>query len=257
MLLRRVASHVSNQNWTAIAIDFVIVVFGVFIGIQVSNWNDERQREQTAQVYVERIRQDLQVNLADLRERLAYFSQVRTSALGALEALDRPKGELGEQFLIDTYQASQMLPRRFGRDTYDEILSVGANEAIADVPTRTRLANFYRSIEAQLVLLQPEMHYRNSIRAHMPYAAQMAIRAACNDVTDTGPDGEPIVALPASCDPDLTSEDVSEAVAAILKLAIRSDLTRRVSDLDLKLWALQQMIDRAGMLDAYLENASQ
>jgi len=257
MLLRRVASHVSNQNWTAVAIDFVIVVFGVFIGIQVSNWNDERQREQTAKVYIERIRQDLRVNLADLRERLAYFSQVRTSALGALEALDRPKQDLGEQFLIDTYQASQMLPRRFGRDTYDEILSVGANDAIADVPTRTRLANFYRSIEAQLVLLQPEMLYRNSIRAHMPYPVQTAIRAACNDITDTGPAGEPIVTLPANCDPDLTPKEVSEAVAAILELDIRSNLTRRVTDLDLKLLALQQTIDRTGMLDAYLENTGQ
>ena len=255
--MRRVASHVSNQNWTAVDIDFVIVVVGVFIGIQVSNWNDERQREQTAQVYVERIRQDLRVNLADLRERLAYFNQVRTSALGALEGLDRPQDQLGQQFLIDTYQASQMLPRGFGRDTYDEILSVGANDAIADVPTRTRLANFYRSIEAQLVLLRPEMQYRNSIRAHMPYPVQTAIRAACNDIADTGADGEPIVSLPASCDPALAPDEVSAAVAAIQKLEIRSDLTRRVTELDLKLSALQQMIDRASMLDAYLEQAGQ
>lgn len=39
MLLRRVIDHVSAQNWTAVGIDFVIVVVGVFIGIQVSNWN--------------------------------------------------------------------------------------------------------------------------------------------------------------------------------------------------------------------------
>ncbi|WDI32184.1 hypothetical protein PUV54_03130 [Hyphococcus flavus] len=48
MLLRRVIEHVKTQNWTAVALDFVIVVVGVFIGIQVSNWNDargERQRE--------------------------------------------------------------------------------------------------------------------------------------------------------------------------------------------------------------------
>ena len=40
MLLRRVIEHVKSQNWTAIALDFVIVVVGVFIGIQVSNWNE-------------------------------------------------------------------------------------------------------------------------------------------------------------------------------------------------------------------------
>ena len=35
MILRRVTEHVKAQNWFAVAIDFVIVVVGVFIGIQV------------------------------------------------------------------------------------------------------------------------------------------------------------------------------------------------------------------------------
>ncbi|MEZ5894978.1 MAG: hypothetical protein R3C51_01135 [Parvularculaceae bacterium] len=42
MILRRVIDHVKAQAWTAVFLDFVIVVAGVFIGIQVSNWNDER-----------------------------------------------------------------------------------------------------------------------------------------------------------------------------------------------------------------------
>ena len=42
MLLRRVTGHVRAQNWTAVVIDFAIVVIGVFIGIQVANWNDGR-----------------------------------------------------------------------------------------------------------------------------------------------------------------------------------------------------------------------
>ncbi len=39
MLLRRITQHVQNQNWFAVFIDFLIVVVGVFIGIQVANWN--------------------------------------------------------------------------------------------------------------------------------------------------------------------------------------------------------------------------
>jgi len=37
MLLRRVIQHFRQQEWTAIGIDFLIVVVGVFMGIQVSN----------------------------------------------------------------------------------------------------------------------------------------------------------------------------------------------------------------------------
>jgi hypothetical protein len=42
MILRRVTQHVRTQNWTAIGIDFVIVVVGVFIGLQVNVLNEAR-----------------------------------------------------------------------------------------------------------------------------------------------------------------------------------------------------------------------
>ena len=42
MLLRRISEHVKDQNWTAIALDFVIVVIGVFMGIQLGSWNAAR-----------------------------------------------------------------------------------------------------------------------------------------------------------------------------------------------------------------------
>jgi len=42
MILRRVTEHVKAQNWLAVGIDFLIVVVGVFIGIQVANWNEGR-----------------------------------------------------------------------------------------------------------------------------------------------------------------------------------------------------------------------
>ncbi|WP_180236514.1 hypothetical protein [Marinicella litoralis] len=42
MLLRSVTKHIKEQNWFAVFIDFLIVVVGVFIGIQVSNWNTDR-----------------------------------------------------------------------------------------------------------------------------------------------------------------------------------------------------------------------
>jgi hypothetical protein len=42
MILRRITEHVKAQNWTAIWIQFVLLVSGLFLGIQVANWNDVR-----------------------------------------------------------------------------------------------------------------------------------------------------------------------------------------------------------------------
>ena len=43
MILRRLTENLKQQHWTAIGIELVIVVPGVFIGMQVSNWNEDRE----------------------------------------------------------------------------------------------------------------------------------------------------------------------------------------------------------------------
>ncbi len=58
MLLRSVITHVRMQNWTAILIDLLIVVFGVFIGIQVANWNEDRMARQRERIYLTELRSD-------------------------------------------------------------------------------------------------------------------------------------------------------------------------------------------------------
>lgn len=45
MILRRITEHVREQNWLAVFLDFAIVVVGVFIGIQVANWNEARHED--------------------------------------------------------------------------------------------------------------------------------------------------------------------------------------------------------------------
>jgi hypothetical protein len=46
MILRRLSQSLKEQNWMAIAIEFVLLVLGVFLGIQVANWNAERETRQ-------------------------------------------------------------------------------------------------------------------------------------------------------------------------------------------------------------------
>ena len=48
MLLRRITQHVKDQNWFAVGLDFVIVVVGILIAFQITQWNEtrgDRQRE--------------------------------------------------------------------------------------------------------------------------------------------------------------------------------------------------------------------
>ncbi|MDQ1345737.1 MAG: hypothetical protein QG586_1268, partial [Pseudomonadota bacterium] len=44
MILRRIAHHLQQQQWTAVLIELVILVLGVFLGFQVTDWANERAR---------------------------------------------------------------------------------------------------------------------------------------------------------------------------------------------------------------------
>lgn len=73
MLLRSVIEHVKNQNWFAVGIDFVIVIVGVFIGIQVSNWNDARsERAQEAAILTQ-----LEGEFSEIRDALEKQIRIR------------------------------------------------------------------------------------------------------------------------------------------------------------------------------------
>lgn len=40
MILRRITRSLAEQNWTAIILEFVLLVAGVYFGIEVSNWSE-------------------------------------------------------------------------------------------------------------------------------------------------------------------------------------------------------------------------
>ncbi len=79
MILRRIAQHLRDQNWTAIGIEFVLLVLGVFLGIQVANWNSERHDEHLAQRYLSDI-------AADVRSDLTELARVQDSAMDRASA---------------------------------------------------------------------------------------------------------------------------------------------------------------------------
>ena len=76
MILRRVIEHVKTQNWLAVGLDFLIVVTGVFIGIQVANWNAERQLAAQERAYLAQLREEILVNYGAVDLRMRYNDEV-------------------------------------------------------------------------------------------------------------------------------------------------------------------------------------
>lgn len=108
MLLRRVVEHVRDQNWFAVSLDFVIVVVGVFIGMQVSNWNDTAAERQHTQRLLSELASDLEemkVQLVRNRDS-AYQRTVQIdSFMSSMEAVKPPSRRDAAQQLAGAFKA--------------------------------------------------------------------------------------------------------------------------------------------------------
>lgn len=257
MILRRVREHVTHHNWFAVAVDFVIVVIGVFVGIQASNWNQTRVERQQAREYRAMLQNDLDENLANLETRRRYYRWVKEGALATLADLQRPTSSLDDQFLVHAYQATQILPWALKRNTYDEIVSVGAMGSLGDPLLRDKISNYYVTSDvtgANISVIPP---YREIVRRVMPYAAQQAIRSRCNERIVQNSRGSNDTYLPEGrCPLGLDSATVRRAVAQVHDWpGLSLDLNRQLVDLDQKLFSVDAISGRARALRAALKKA--
>ena len=112
MILRRVIQHVKKQEWTAIGIDFLIVVLGVFVGIQVSNWNAERETSKKSAVFTERLKADLRGEAWGYEYLILYNKDILANAERVLAMMDGEAGMTDEQFVISAYRAGYLPEER-------------------------------------------------------------------------------------------------------------------------------------------------
>lgn len=87
MILRRVMEHVKSQNWIAVAVDFLIVVVGVFIGIQLGNWNDARLDQRAYRDAMTRLAEDMAKTLRSAAEKRAVINGMLSDVQPAIDVL--------------------------------------------------------------------------------------------------------------------------------------------------------------------------
>lgn len=181
MILRRFMHHVKEQNWFAVGLDFGIVVLGVIIGFQVTAWNEDRENEARGRAYLERIEDDLALDIASYDDRLAFWSTVSDYGVQALETsrdTDRtPDIEADWNLVVAFFQASQVSEFNAVQTTYNEITSAGELGLIANLYVRERLSIYYMLTENFTLTERPA--YRVSVRGIIPVRLQLYIWENC------------------------------------------------------------------------------
>lgn len=179
MILRRITQHVREQNWTAIAIDFVIVVTGVFIGIQLGNWNDARRAQLEEAALLDRLAVDFQALEPVIEELVAFSRTTYESTAAVIEALRRdaePSDTTAFRFALARANWVQSVPQI--APTYAELVNSGALSDIKDVDLRRALTQYgdaHGRLErlypaATTVILDPNSTYLKAVNWNMDMA---------------------------------------------------------------------------------------
>ncbi|MBP8081362.1 MAG: hypothetical protein KAY12_04310 [Arenimonas sp.] len=156
MILRRLAEHLRHQHWTAIGIELAIVVLGVFIGMQVSNWNEERRDRALERQYLERLREDIASSMSGAQDGIEKMESQGRKATLMLESLSACRlDEAGQRadFASALYVLGRIEPPMLTRGTIDELRSTGRLGIIRSVRLRQALSNVVQEQERAMEVL--------------------------------------------------------------------------------------------------------
>jgi hypothetical protein len=106
MITRRLATAIRKQDWSTLLIELVIVVAGIFLGLQANDWAQERENRVQEGAALERLflesRNTLQLFEEYLQQK-QYINQVRRNAVQFADSdAPVPENELPLKIGINT-----------------------------------------------------------------------------------------------------------------------------------------------------------
>jgi len=216
MILRRLTENLRAQNWTAIAIEFLIVVTGVFIGTQVSNWNQARvERAETKRMLAQLI-PELRSEMQFFDGVKEYYRTTRSYADQALAGWNNDPTVSDTQFVIAAYQASQINGIGINPDSWSLTFGGAQLRNIENSKVRRTMEVMLTADYAPVEFNAVATPYREQVRHVIPIDIQDKIRTACGDRNIPGEDGAIFIVLPSACSLQLEPA-AAKAVAAALR----------------------------------------
>lgn len=149
MILRRIIQHVQSQNWTAVLIDLVIVVVGVYIGIQAQAWHTERDNRAIERQYLLSLHEQLS-NMIESNEDFVVAAKDRLEALSEVTVNFEVTGDtsqLGLRHCRAVTRSHIYVGRIVIPPTIEELLSTGRLQLLRNAAMRLAIISFSQAIE--------------------------------------------------------------------------------------------------------------
>lgn len=150
MILRRFMKHVTDQNWFAVVLDVIVVIVGIFLGMQITaqfEYNKERVQEK---LYIERLHKDT----VDTYEIINVNTDYRLFNLDNLNEIMRTlSGENGRNDISNLecnsiYESHIYADPSVTLPTITELFSSGRISYILDEDIKAKISEYQIALDA-------------------------------------------------------------------------------------------------------------
>lgn len=174
MIIKRIAESVKALDWFVVFVEVMVVVVGIFIGLQVDDWNKERTFHRTETELLGELKRELDASILLTEGRLSSYKQAAEAGSRSLNFISSGTSCDAECWpvLLDFLHASQWQGVQVRKSTYENMRTLGmpSNRAIIDAveaylsTTRSNVEfyavlPYYRSLVRRLVPLEVQEHY--------------------------------------------------------------------------------------------------
>lgn len=87
MILQNISKAIREQNYYAVALEFVIVIAGVVIGFQINAWNEGRAEQARTSMLLDRIEEEFRTIESDLFEYEQLLASYETASKNVIAAI--------------------------------------------------------------------------------------------------------------------------------------------------------------------------
>ncbi len=142
MILRRFMQHVREQNWFAVGLDVIVVIVGIFLGLQVQNWYEDQQNRIDEETYLQR----LHLEVSDALVPAHLFMELRRVRHNDLREVidllqrDDPNDQISPQQCQAILSSNTLVSSAAVLPTMDELLATGNISIISNDEVRNAIS---------------------------------------------------------------------------------------------------------------------
>lgn len=149
MIFRRLAQHLKEQNWTAIGIEFILLITGILIALQVTEWNESRRERIREHGYLTRMAVEMDLSIKDIEIAIALTNRRREMGELLMRSVSDPALVRSHPglFVMAIPQAGYTYSPKVRSLAFDEARNAGDLDVFQDKELMFDIAEFHAEIE--------------------------------------------------------------------------------------------------------------